>query len=44
MINEEVIQLTILRAKGRRRGASDLCVFQFMWRFVDTPPSVIPMR
>jgi len=27
MINAEVIQLTMLRAKGRRRDTSDLCVY-----------------
>jgi len=27
MINTEVIQLTMLKAKGRRRDVSDLCVY-----------------
>jgi len=30
MINTEVIKLTMLRAKGKRRNASDLCVYQLI--------------
>jgi len=30
MVNAEAIQLTMLRAKGRRRDSSDLCVYQLV--------------